>query len=453
MTPIEQAREAQVARYRITGYDHGFEPAHGGAWVRYDDHVAALANSESVLRKRVADNYCSFCDVKFSGTTCPSCRGHISRPAEARLSPTPPVDGVGAEPCVKPLEWHKSHMPSWNDDWHTTTPFIYSVRCADENGWKWSAHGATGYAYSADAAKAAAQADYERRVLSAIASPEAEARLRERVAKAVKAERERIISFICEQASAMAEMAVSGLPENSRNREAMEAALTNMAHIIRAAAIAPTETAEARLAQAETERDDFKKQAREGRRAYEKLTKATDKTANRLAQADEPLGEIMDDPWAQVGFLKEKLKQAEGELELWKDRAMKLRLAQAEGGPAVTEAAQDVLTERRRQVEAEGWTPEHDDTHANGEIARAAGLYALVAGSDPTTYRNARDGYALNDHHAEAMKLWPWDWSWFKPTNRRRDLVKAGALILAEIERLDRTALHPQSAVGEEGKP
>jgi hypothetical protein len=29
---------------------------------------------------------------------------------------------------------------------------------------------------------------------------------------------------------------------------------------------------------------------------------------------------------------------------------------------------------------------------------------------------------------------------WWKPTNRRRDLVKAGALILAEIERLDRAA-------------
>lgn len=36
------------------------------------------------------------------------------------------------------------------------------------------------------------------------------------------------------------------------------------------------------------------------------------------------------------------------------------------------------------------------------------------------------------------IEVWPWDESWWKPTNRRRDLVKAGALILAEIERLDR---------------
>ena len=33
---------------------------------------------------------------------------------------------------------------------------------------------------------------------------------------------------------------------------------------------------------------------------------------------------------------------------------------------------------------------------------------------------------------------WPWVRRWWKPTDRRRDLVKAGALILAEIERLDR---------------
>lgn len=69
---------------------------------------------------------------------------------------------------VKPLVWHKSHMPSWNDDWHTTTPIIYTIRCADENGWKWSFHGGQGYESSPEFAKAAAQADYEARILSAL---------------------------------------------------------------------------------------------------------------------------------------------------------------------------------------------------------------------------------------------------------------------------------------------
>lgn len=69
---------------------------------------------------------------------------------------------------VKPLEWHKSHVSGWNEDWHTV-PTGYTVRCADENGWKWSTPlGSFGYELSPAAAKAAAQADYERRILSAL---------------------------------------------------------------------------------------------------------------------------------------------------------------------------------------------------------------------------------------------------------------------------------------------
>ena len=97
---------------------------------------------------------------------------------------------------------------------------------------------------------------------------------------------------------------------------------------------------------------------------------------------------------------------------------------------AETAASRDVLAERQRQVEAEGWTPEHDDEHATGEMARAASCYALIAGS------RARDLW-----RGETPKFWPWGEEWWKPTGRRRDLVKAGALILAEIERLDRAAI------------
>lgn len=90
-----------------------------------------------------------------------------------------------------------------------------------------------------------------------------------------------------------------------------------------------------------------------------------------------------------------------------------------------TNAARDVLAERRRQIEKEGWTSEHDDEHAEG-LACAAACYA--AGSR----RLMIEGDMAD------IEVWPWDESWWKPTNRRRDLVKAGALILAEIERLDR---------------
>jgi hypothetical protein len=68
---------------------------------------------------------------------------------------------------VKPLVWEKSHFNSWRGDWHTV-PTGYTIRCADENGWKWQGVGGFGYANSDDAAKAAAEADYASRILAAI---------------------------------------------------------------------------------------------------------------------------------------------------------------------------------------------------------------------------------------------------------------------------------------------
>jgi len=94
--------------------------------------------------------------------------------------------------------------------------------------------------------------------------------------------------------------------------------------------------------------------------------------------------------------------------------------------PAVSKAATDVLAERERQVTAEGWTPEHDDDHNNGELAKAAACYALQS--------------ACPGNQGDYLRFWPVEWasSWWKPKDSRSDLVKAGALILAEIERIDR---------------
>ncbi|WP_237613972.1 hypothetical protein [Pseudomonas aeruginosa] len=100
-------------------------------------------------------------------------------------------------------------------------------------------------------------------------------------------------------------------------------------------------------------------------------------------------------------------------------------------GKEVPQAWLDVQAERRRQVEAEGWTPEHDDKHSHGQMARAAACYALAGSSAPS------DGTA-----ALLVSLaWPWDEQWWKPSTARRDLVKACALALAEIERLDRAGI------------
>jgi len=99
----------------------------------------------------------------------------------------------------------------------------------------------------------------------------------------------------------------------------------------------------------------------------------------------------------------------------------------------LTVAARDVLAERRRQVEQEGWTPEHDDQYADGELSSAAICYAnttSAGGSSPNA--------------------WPWPESWWKPADERRNLVKAGALILADIERLDRATHQPSAQKGGE---
>lgn len=86
----------------------------------------------------------------------------------------------------------------------------------------------------------------------------------------------------------------------------------------------------------------------------------------------------------------------------------------------------DVLAERRRQILVESFTPEHDDAHSRGELAMAAAAYAV---SDKVRPDGRCPLLAL---------LWPWDARWWKPKSRRHDLVRAAALLLAEIDRLDR---------------
>jgi hypothetical protein len=93
---------------------------------------------------------------------------------------------------------------------------------------------------------------------------------------------------------------------------------------------------------------------------------------------------------------------------------------------ASTSTAIDALvTERARQINREGWTPEHDDQHADGALALAAACYAA-------------SGAGRKIEQSPWWDVWPWDLSDYKPGDPRRDLVRAGALIVAEIERLDR---------------
>lgn len=86
-----------------------------------------------------------------------------------------------------------------------------------------------------------------------------------------------------------------------------------------------------------------------------------------------------------------------------------------------------IHAERKRQVEEEGWTAAHDDAHENGELLTAAGQYYLSGKGRPLTMRS--DGAPVG---------WSWEAKWWKPKGAERDLVRAGALCLAERERIRR---------------
>lgn len=93
-----------------------------------------------------------------------------------------------------------------------------------------------------------------------------------------------------------------------------------------------------------------------------------------------------------------------------------------------------IAAERMRQIEKEGWVAEHDDEHSEGQLSDAAACYAMSEG-----HRSKYASYNVL-HGKPFPRWWPWEFAWWKPTpdDRIKELVKAGALIVAEIERLQR---------------
>lgn len=110
--------------------------------------------------------------------------------------------------------------------------------------------------------------------------------------------------------------------------------------------------------------------------------------------------------------------------------------------PGVLPGAERIAIERDRQVTVEGYTPAHDDNHSPGEFARAARAYALAAWFhvDPLCgwTDDMLEDFVLEDGTVE----WPWEAPAWKPSDDPvRNLEKAGALIAAEIDRLQRQAV------------
>lgn len=110
------------------------------------------------------------------------------------------------------------------------------------------------------------------------------------------------------------------------------------------------------------------------------------------------------------------------EWEKWLSENGEALLGVAESVGSFTSALRDVVAERRRQVEGEGWSAAHDDAHTAGELAQAGACYLLYSSTQTPAF-------------------WPWSPAWWKPKGYRSNFVRAAALVLAELERIDRAAI------------
>jgi hypothetical protein len=81
-----------------------------------------------------------------------------------------------------------------------------------------------------------------------------------------------------------------------------------------------------------------------------------------------------------------------------------------------------IAAERRRQVEKEGWTPEHDAEHADGALIKAAVTYAreaLWAVQHPDVEFDPTLALTIRDHQGTPASTWP-------TLRRRRDPPRLG---------------------------
>jgi hypothetical protein len=102
-------------------------------------------------------------------------------------------------------------------------------------------------------------------------------------------------------------------------------------------------------------------------------------------------------------------------MRIFADLADRLAAVPSAVSPTVEQSGVELIAaERQRQIATEGWTPEHDDTHEEGELIAAAICYAAEAA--PVDL--------------EIRPQWPWP-APGKPSDPVRNLVKAGALIAA----------------------
>lgn len=131
----------------------------------------------------------------------------------------------------------------------------------------------------------------------------------------------------------------------------------------------------------------------------------------------------------------EKMKQIEPNYDYYGIEEVTLDLNQVEywqplpQPPTITAPSQIesvginlIAQERQRQQSEKGFTLKSDTQYANDELVKAAMCYLKA-----------------QSQHAIMPGIWPWGKIHWKPKDRKRNLIKAGALIAAEIDRLHNT--------------
>jgi len=117
------------------------------------------------------------------------------------------------------------------------------------------------------------------------------------------------------------------------------------------------------------------------------------------------------------------------------------KLSQLErlGGPLELEAVERVLAERIRQVEGEGYTPDHDDAHrGSGQLAAAGACYLLAVHHQNVAF--VRSG-TMEVKPSSPHPAWPFPRVIWKPAPPTRMTVKGTALGLADLVRHLRAGL------------
>jgi len=108
---------------------------------------------------------------------------------------------------------------------------------------------------------------------------------------------------------------------------------------------------------------------------------------------------------------------------------------------ATAEVLGEIYTERARQLTGEGFTAERDDALEPGALCAGAAAYAITASCELYHPGCAPLTYGETELHG-----WGLGWEMWKPKTPRRDLIRAAAMIVAEISRLDRAAQQKETS-------